>query len=116
MRNSERLTNFIALCCIVGWRVFWLTMINRAAPEAPACVVLTETELTVLNTVVKPLPRKRDATSNHSVSGAMLKLARLGGYLAPACDPPPGSLVIWRGLSRLADLHLGFLAARETCG
>ena len=35
------------------------------------------------------------------------KLARLGGYLARASDPPPGIVVIWRGLARLTDIELG---------
>jgi hypothetical protein len=34
--------------------------------------------------------------------------ARLGGDLARAKDPPPGNLVIWRGLTRLTDMLLGF--------
>lgn len=37
----------------------------------------------------------------------LTKLARLGGYLARAADPPPGNVVIWRGLSRLTDIELG---------
>ena len=32
LRSSERLVNLIALCSIVGWRVFWLTMLRRARP------------------------------------------------------------------------------------
>lgn len=36
----------------------------------------------------------------------LTKLARLGGYLARAGDPPPGN-VMWRGLSRLTDIELG---------
>ncbi|WP_272849136.1 IS4 family transposase [Paracoccus alcaliphilus] len=33
--------------------------------------------------------------------------ARLGGYLDRTSDAPPGTTVIWRGLSRLADLVEG---------
>jgi hypothetical protein len=112
LRTSERLTNFVALCCIVAWRVFWLTMLRRTAPEAPACVALTETEIKILDVAVKPLPRETQSTSK-TVSDCILKLARLGGYLARAGDPPPGNLVIWRGLSRLNDLHLGYLLGRK---
>jgi hypothetical protein len=36
LRTAERLTNLLAVLCIVAWRVFWLTMTNRATPEAPA--------------------------------------------------------------------------------
>ena len=37
----------------------------------------------------------------------LIKIARLGGYLARAKDPPPGNIVMWRGLSRLNDIALG---------
>jgi hypothetical protein len=114
LRNSERLANFVAVCCIVAWRVFWLTMLRRTAPDAPACVALTETEVKILDAVVKPLPR--EVRPSTTISDCLLKLARLGGYLARAGDPPPGNLVIWRGLSRLNDLHLGYLLGREDVG
>ena len=42
LRTAERLTNLLAVLCVVGWRVFWLTMTNRATPDAPAEVALTE--------------------------------------------------------------------------
>ncbi len=35
LRTAERLTNLIALYCIVSWRVFWMTMLARVAPQAP---------------------------------------------------------------------------------
>lgn len=38
MSTAQRLINLIALLCILSWRIVWLTMINRAAPEVPATV------------------------------------------------------------------------------
>jgi hypothetical protein len=35
------------------------------------------------------------------------KIARLGGYLARAHDPPPGNMVMWRGMTRLTDIRFG---------
>ena len=32
LRTAERLANLIAIFCILSWRMFWMTMINRAAP------------------------------------------------------------------------------------
>ncbi|WP_143705496.1 transposase [Pollutimonas subterranea] len=32
LRTADRLVNLIATFCILSWRIFWLTMINRAAP------------------------------------------------------------------------------------
>ncbi|MDB5842358.1 MAG: transposase [Herminiimonas sp.] len=40
----------------------------------------------------------------------------IGGYLARSHDPPPGNMVIWRGLVRRTDIELGFTAAIEFVG
>lgn len=45
----------------------------------------------------------------------LICLARLGGYLARAHDPPPGNFVIWRGMRRLSGLPLGAQIAKH-CG
>ena len=29
LRSSERLVNLISIFCIIGWRIFWLTMLHR---------------------------------------------------------------------------------------
>jgi hypothetical protein len=42
------------------------------------------------------------------LSKCLLQIAKLGGYLARANDPPPGNTVMWRGLARLSDIQLGF--------
>lgn len=41
---------------------------------------------------------------------------RLGGYLARAKDPPPGNMVMWRGMSRLNDIELGVLIGAGLVG
>jgi hypothetical protein len=46
----------------------------------------------------------------------LTKIARLGGYLDRANDPPPGIIVMWRGLARLTDLATGYSIANEKCG
>ena len=40
----------------------------------------------------------------------------IGGYLARTKDPPPGNAVMWRGLSRLTDLELGFVMGAQLVG
>jgi hypothetical protein len=45
-----------------------------------------------------------------------VQLAKLGGYLARNSDPPPGNTVIWRGLSKLIDIELGFNLAIKNYG
>lgn len=34
LRTAERLVNLVAVLCILSWRIFWLTMINRSEPDA----------------------------------------------------------------------------------
>ncbi len=48
LRTAERLANLMAVFCIISWRVLWLTMLARAAPEAPPSVALTEPEIALL--------------------------------------------------------------------
>jgi hypothetical protein len=113
LRTSSRLTNLIAIFCILAWRVFWLTEVNRSAPEAPPEVALTATEISLLDQLVKDPVRTAKASP---LSRSLIKLAQLGGYLARANDPPPGNKVIWRGLHRLVDIQIGYWLGRENSG
>jgi hypothetical protein len=114
LRSSERLVNLIAIFCLIGWRVFWLTMLQRAEPDLPPAIALDTTEIFLLDELVKPKPAliRRKAT----ISDYIIKIPKLGGYLNRASDPPPGNMVMWRGLTKLNDIHLGFLLGSKTCG
>src|SRR4029077_334493 len=113
LRTAERLVNLISVFCIVSWRIFWLTMLNRAAPNAPPNLALTDTEIRLLDHLV---PDKSEPKSHKSISRYIIKIARLGGYLARANDPVPGNIVMWRGLSRLSDIEFGALAGSTIVG
>ena len=113
LRTAERLVNLMATFCIMSWRIFWMTMLNRSAQALSPRFALTPLEIELLDRLVvdKDLGRKRKNASDY-----LTKIARLGGYLARANDPPPGNTVMWRGLARLTDIELGFTLARENCG
>jgi hypothetical protein len=57
-------------------------------------VALTRTEINLLDRLVndrgKAFPRRK------TIGTYLTKIARLGGYLARATDPPPGNMVMWR--------------------
>ena len=113
LRTAERLVNLIALFCILSWRLFWLAMINRAAPAASPRLALTKGEIRLLDRMAgRPGKRSPPAT----LSDYLVQIARLGGYLARASNPPPGPTVIWRGWSRLMDIKLGAAIAKAICG
>lgn len=114
LRTAARLVNLLAVLCILGWRIFWLTMTNRIAPSGSPELVFTTLELRVLDRLVPDKPnvgrRKR------SLTRYLTKLAQLGGYLARNSDSPPGNMVIWRGLSRLVDIELGVMIGAQLMG
>jgi Transposase DNA-binding len=112
LRTAQRLTNLLALFCIIAWRVFWLTMVQRAESSTDLSDVFTPEEMILLDHLVND--RIADAGKS-ALTRYMIKLARLGDYLARKRDGPPGCIVTWRGLYRLTDIHLGFLAAKR-CG
>ena len=112
LRTAQRLTNLVAVFCILSWRVFWMTMLNRATPAVLPNLALTPTEIAVLDRLVDDRPKARHRTLSHYLT----KIARLGGYLARTHDPPPGNTVIWRGLSRLTDIELGIMIGAQLVG
>jgi hypothetical protein len=77
--------------------------------------VLREREITLLDRLMTGV--EADAPRKKTLSTYVRTIARLGGHLARSRDPPPGALVLWRGLSRLADIELGAeIAEQPNCG
>ena len=116
LTTADRLAKCIALCCVVAWRISWLTMLRRQSPTATPAAVFTETERLLLD---RAMPANRQ-NAPRDLAFYMTAVARLGGYLDRKNDPPPGTTVIWRGFSRLADFAIGFQTANPnsppTCG
>jgi len=115
LRTAERLVRLIAVFCILSWRIFWMTMLNRFARSAAVTLAFTERETALLDRLV---PDPEQSSPSKTLSSYLFKLARLGGYLARTRDPPPGNTVMWRGLSRLSDIALGAKLASPSsiCG
>jgi hypothetical protein len=111
LRTAPRLVNLIATCCILAWRIFWMTMVNRSNPSAAPTLALTQLELNLLDRL-----GKQRAAPSPTLSHYLHRIARLGGYLGRANDPPPGNIVMWRGLARLTDIAIGYSINAEKCG
>ena len=110
LTTADRLANYIALCCIVAWRISWLTIRRRQAPTTAPAAVFTETERLLLE---RKMPSSRKSAAR-DLAFYMTAVARPGGYLDRNSDPPPGTTVIWRGFTRLSDLDEGFRAAKSS--
>jgi hypothetical protein len=114
LRTAERLTNLISIYCIMSWRIFWVTMLNRTDPATGPSGAFTDTEISVLDRLSPKtaIPEFLPRTLAHYTT----QLAKLGGYLARKGDPPPGNTVMWRGLTRLTDIVFGMQLAAEVLG
>jgi hypothetical protein len=110
--HAERLARYLTIMSIVAWRLFMITLIARTDPTTPCSSLLAEQEWKVLCMKTnrgKPLPRKPPP-----ISDVVIWVAKLGGYLARKSDGPPGSITLWRGWKRLADLTEGWNLASES--
>ena len=114
LRTAERLVNLIATFCIMSWRIFWMTMLNRSTEEISPKFALTRLEIDLLDRLVED--KTATAQRHKTPSQYLTKIAQLGGYLARAHDPPPGNVVMWRGLARLTDIERGFDLGSQHCG
>ena len=61
LRTAERIVNLIAVLCILSWRVFWLTMLSRALPNAAPEMALTATEIYLLDQLVSDTSNAKSA-------------------------------------------------------
>ena len=52
LRTAERLVRLLAVFCILSWRVFWLTMLNRAKPDLEPALGLTKLETNILDRLI----------------------------------------------------------------
>ncbi len=114
LRTAERLVRLIAVFCILAWRVFWMTMINRTAPDAGPELAVTDIERKLLDHLIAD--KRAGPAEPGTLSSYLIKIARMGGYLARTEDPPPGNIVMWRGITRLTDIRLGATIGAELMG
>ena len=102
LQTAKRLYNFIALMSVIGWRLHWMTYINRCEPDLPCTVILTTYEWQALYMRIHKFPRLPDKPP--SVRQAVRWIAQLGGFLGRKSDGEPGVTAVWRGWQRLQDI------------
>ena len=112
LQTQQRLLRYMALMSVIAWRLYWLTMYNRHAPDAECTAVLTEDEWKALYCII----HKTTILPNElpTVSQVTVWIAKLGGFLARKADGVPGVTVIWRGWQRLNDISDAFILLHNT--
>ncbi len=76
LRTSSRLSNLLAVLCIISWRIFWMTMLQRSATSQLASLAFTKTEIHLLDHFIKENVAGRPAAKD--LSSYIIKLACLG--------------------------------------
>ena len=61
LTSAQRLTNVIAVFCILSWRVSWMTTVNRSMPDAPPTLALTKVEVALFDQLVMDSGRRLTA-------------------------------------------------------
>jgi hypothetical protein len=110
LETAERLERALAVCCIVAWRLLWLTYQARKTPEVACSEVFARHEWEALVCTVQgtPVPPSEPPTLREAVR----MVAQLGGFLARRGDEEPGVKTLWRGLIRLDDIAATWVLAR----
>jgi Transposase Tn5 dimerisation domain/Transposase DNA-binding len=116
LQTIERLEPCLALYMIIAWRILYMTMLGRAAPELPCNLIFEDEEWHAAYIVTyKKMPPPEPPTLNQMIR----ILACLGGFLNRKGDGEPGSKTIWIGLQRTRDFIIGMNAlnmAKKICG
>lgn len=105
LETADRLIRYLAVISIVAWRVYWLTLVSRTAPNGLASDFLSEDEWRIL--FARFNPTARIPMHPPSLREITVWIAQLGGFLARKRDGSPGITHIWRGLTKLADMVVG---------
>ncbi|WP_242464613.1 hypothetical protein [Halorhodospira abdelmalekii] len=74
-----------------------MTLLGREAPELPAELLFSDTELRILGDYTRSRRRERPGR----LADAVREIAILGGHLNRNTDPPPGHPLIGHGDTRL---------------
>lgn len=112
LQSAEGLRRCLALDSLVACRILSLTLLGRTVPDLPCSVIFEEHEWQSLYCFIHQT--SCPPNSPPSLNEAIRWLARLGGFLGRKNDGHPGPIVLWRGLQRLSDIALAWLAFRKS--
>jgi hypothetical protein len=105
LETAERLRPCLALYEIVAWRVLYVTMLGREAPDLPCSALFTDEEWKSAWMICtdKALPKRPPPLKIF-----LPLIAELGGYNGREHDGPPGPKSLWIGIRRMTDFALAW--------
>lgn len=114
LQTADRLIRYLAVMSVVAWRVYWLTLVSRTAPEITSNIFLSDFEWKILFT--KFNPNKKIPKQPPTMKQITIWIARLGGFLARKGDGEPGITHVWHGLQKFKNMIERAEMFRDICG
>jgi hypothetical protein len=114
LSTSGRLTRYLAVMSIVAWRIFWLTLLGRVAPDASCRILLNDFEWRIL--AIKFAKTQQQKKQPPTLDQSIRWIAQLGGFLARKGDKQPGITHIWRGMKKFAAILEGASLVKDIYG
>lgn len=114
LSTSARLIRYLAVMSIVAWRIFWVTLVARVAPDASCRIFLSDFEWNIL--AAKFDKDKNQEQQVPTLEQSIKWIARLGGFLARKGDKQPGITHVWRGMKKFSAMLEGAELARNIYG
>jgi hypothetical protein len=107
LQTAEKLIKCLAIDAIIAWRILLLTRLGREVPNLPCSVVFEEYEWKALYRFVHQTTQLPD--KEPTLQETIRMVAKLGGFLGRKGDGEPGSMTIWRGMTRLRDIANSYI-------
>ena len=110
--DAQSIQACLAIDLVVGWRVYWFTMVGREKPETPCSQILSEDEWHVLHAWATGKATDTAPCAKQAIHW----IGKLGGWLSRGKTDNPGTICMWRGLGHLPNLAQGYRLALQIHG
>jgi len=108
--NDNRLEACLAIDMVVAWRIHSLSYFGSATPGVRCTVAFSDSEWKA----VSAYKTRQRIPEEPPPLGVMVRyVAELGGFLGRKSDGHPGTETLWKGLQRMQDIAMAFLAFME---
>jgi hypothetical protein len=101
--DAQAIKRIVAINMVIAWRILLMTLLGRKSPDLPPQTLFSDIELRVL----RAFAASDKLQPPDTLQQATVLVGKLGGYRARRSDPPPGTLVLWRGHIKLHAMCMG---------
>jgi hypothetical protein len=108
---AHRLEAITGILSVLAVRLLQLKTVARKEPNRPACEVVPEQWIRMLQRLRRHGPKR-----NWTVRDFYRELAKMGGFLGRKSDGEPGWMTLWRGFEKLHLCLRGADALQRKCG